>query len=377
MSSKNTENKNELSILYNTLISLRLVSEHLHFHHHDKYLVRMADLEQRLKFKLCKSPLLEYYNLKESFFFIRDIDECQSIYGNKKSDNSLNSQYFGQYISLKETGFSNNSKLDFNQTFYLQHMMSKKFITMEKIQGNNSHTLKLVSEVERAVPFSFKKINESRSSIESLTYKNVVYLSIYDKEKGQFYFVSSATSGKNNVELNEESKNNSDYEKEGLNKEKKGKSSSSKYTDLSLENNARDKFSIINQSWYISNKDCLYCGQLINIVFTTTKDEEKEKMISSDMKNKENEKMMLSAQGDKVENKIEEIIGIKEEVREDIDGMIRDNNQKFIQFYGDTDRIKEKVNSFSSIKIKGLPYEENNLFEHVVNNSFWVIEKEN
>lgn len=65
-------------------------------------------------------------------------------------------------------------------------------------------------------------------------------------------------------------------------------------------------------------------------------------MISSDMKNKENEKMMLSAQGDKVENKIEEIIGIKEEVREDIDGMIRDNNQKFIQFYGDTDRIKEK-----------------------------------
>lgn len=64
-------------------------------------------------------------------------------------------------------------------------------------------------------------------------------------------------------------------------------------------------------------------------------------MISSDMKNKENEKMMLSAQGDKVENKIEEIIGIKEEVREDIDGMIRDNNQKFIQFYGDTDRIKK------------------------------------
>ena len=68
MSSKNTENKNDLSILYNTLISLRLISEHIHFHHHDKYLVRMADLEQRLKFKLCKSPLLEYYNLKESFF---------------------------------------------------------------------------------------------------------------------------------------------------------------------------------------------------------------------------------------------------------------------------------------------------------------------
>ena len=377
MSSKNSENKNDLSILYNTLISLRLISEHLHYHHHDKYLVRMDDLEQRLKFKLCKSPLLEYYDLKESFFFIRDIDECQSIYGHKKSDNSFNSQYFEQYNSLKETGFSNNSKLNFNHTFYLQHMMSKKFITMEKIQGNNSHTLKLVSEVERAVPFSFKKINETRSSIESLSYKNIVYLSIYDKEKGQFYFVSSAISAKNNPELNEESNNNSEYEKEGLNKEKKGKSSFSDYTDLCVENNARDKFSIINQSWYISNKDCLYSGQLINIVFTNAKEEEKEKMISSDMKNKENEKMMLSALGDEVENKIEEIIGIKEEVREDIDGMIRDNNQKFIQFYGATDRIKEKRNSFSSIKIKGLPYDEKYLFEHVVNNSFWVIEKEN
>ena len=377
MSSKNSENKNDLSILYNTLISLRLISEHLHYHHHDKYLVRMDDLEQRLKFKLCKSPLLEYYDLKESLFFIRDIDECQSIYGHKKSDNSFNSQYFEQYNSLKETGFSNNSKLNFNHTFYLQHMMSKKFITMEKIQGNNSHTLKLVSEVERAVPFSFKKINETRSSIESLSYKNIVYLSIYDKEKGQFYFVSSAISAKNNPELNEESNNNSEYEKEGLNKEKKGKSSFSDYTDLCVENNARDKFSIINQSWYISNKDCLYSGQLINIVFTNAKEEEKEKMISSDMKNKENEKMMLSALGDEVENKIEEIIGIKEEVREDIDGMIRDNNQKFIQFYGATDRIKEKRNSFSSIKIKGLPYDEKYLFEHVVNNSFWVIEKEN
>ena len=40
-------------------------------------------------------------------------------------------------------------------------MMSKKFIAMEKIQGNNSHTLKLVSEVERAVPFSFKKITKN------------------------------------------------------------------------------------------------------------------------------------------------------------------------------------------------------------------------
>ena len=55
--------------------------------------------------------------------------------------------------------------------------------------------------------------------------------------------------------------------------------------------------------------------------------------------------------------------------------MLRDNNQKYIQFYGTTDRIEEKKNSFSSISIKGFKHDDN-LFEHVVNNSFWVIENE-
>ena len=365
MSSINTEGKNDLFILYNSLISLHLLSEQRNYHHIYKYLILIDNLEQTLLLKLCESPLLEYYDLKESFDFIREIDECQTIYGHKKSDNSTNSQFIEQYNNLKEKSFVNNSKLNFNQNFYLQHMMSKKFITIEKIQGNNNHTLKLVSEVEKAVPFSFKRINETRSSLEFLTYKNIVYLSIYNKEKGQFYFISHSSIGKGNNELHEEGNNNSDYEIEGLNKEKKGKSPMDIYSDLCVENNASDKFRIINQSWYISNDDCLYSGQLINIVFTNTKDNENQ-----------NKKMMLSAQGVKVEKKIEEIIGIKEEVREDFYGMLRDNNQKYIQFRGAKDRIKEKLNSFSSIKIKGLPYEEN-LFQHVVNNSFWVIEKEN
>ena len=358
MSLKSNEIKKDPFVHYNSLISLKLLSDH--FHLKAKYLIRMENLEQNLLLKLCDSPLLEYSDLKESFFYIRDIDECQSIYGKNKSDDSLNFQYIQQHNNLKENGFSNMEKINFNQTFFLQHMMSKKFISIEKLQGNDNYSLKLVIDVESAMPFNFKRINETRSSSEPLVFNNIVYLSVYNKEKGQFYFINHASFDKINFEKIEEEDNSDNDNEQILGKEKKAKINKTIYSDLCLVNSAEDKFSIINQSWYINKKDYIYNGQLINIIFS---------------KNKEKEKMMLSAQGTKVENKIEEIIGIKEEIREDIDGMLRENNQKYIEFYGTTDRIEEKKNSFSSIEIKGLKYEEN-LFEHVVNNSFWVIENE-
>ena len=361
MSSKINDNNNDPFVHFNSLISLKLLSDHYHLH--AKYLIRMENLEQTLLLKLCESPLLEYSDLKESLFFIRDMDECQSIYGKKKSDDSINFQYY-QKNNLKDSGFSNFSILNFNQTFFLQHMMSKKFITIEKLQGNDNYSLKLTSEVESANPFAFKGINETRSSLEPMIYKNIAYLSVFNKEKGQFYFINHTSFDKMNNDRLEDGINNSDEEIEKeVSKEKKVKIFKSNYSDLCLVNTPNDKFSLINQSWYINNNNYLYSGQLINIIF-------------SNIKNKENEKMMLSAKGIKVENTIEEIIGIKEEIREDIDGMLRDNNQKYMEFHGTTDRIKEKINLFSSINIKGLPYEEK-LFEHVANNSFWVIEKEN
>ena len=352
---KNTNNnKIDPFIRFNSLISLKLLSDH--FHLHAKYLIRMENLEQTLLLKLCDSPLLDYSDLKESLFFLRDKDECQIIYSKKKLEDNF------QYISeLKESGFSNSSQLNFNQTFFLQHMMSKKFITIEKLQGNDNYSLKLTSEVESANQFCFKPINETSSSLDPMTYKNIAYLSVFNKEKGQFYFINH---DKINIEKFEKGINISEDEEseKELRKEKRGKLDTSDYCDLRLGNTPNDKFSLINQSWYIDNKNYLYSGQLINIIF-------------SNVKSKENEKMMLSAKGIKVKNTTEEIIGIKEDIREDIDGSLRDNNQKYMEFHGTTDRIKEKINSFSSINIKGLKYEEK-LFLHVVNNSFWVIEKE-
>ena len=355
MSSKMPENKNDLFIHYNSLISLKLLSDHYHLH--SKYIIRMENLEQTLLLKLCESPLLEYSDLKESFFYIRDIDEYLSIYGKKKIDDSLNNQYINQTDDLKEEAI-----LKFNDNFFLQHMMSKKFISIEKLQGNDNYSLKLVVEAENAVKFAFKMINETRSSLESLTFNNIVYLSVYNKEKGQFYFINQSSFDKINIEKNEEESNNIYNDLKLSGKKKKGKPKSD-YSDLCLSNSANDKFSIINQSWYINKREYLYSGQLINIIFSDINNNDKKK------------KMMLSAKGIKLEKKIEEIIGIKEEIREDIDGMLRDNNQKYMEFHGTTDRIEEKLNSFSSINIKGIEYTDN-LFEHVVNNSFWVIEKE-
>ena len=61
-------------------------------------------------------------------------------------------------------------------------------------------------------------------------------------------------------------------------------------------------------------------------------------------------------------------------LREDIDGVKSDFNQKYIQYNGFRDRIKDKVNLFSSIEVKGIPFKDD-LYEHVLNNSFWVIER--
>ena len=65
MSLKSTDIKNDPYIHYNSLISLKLLSDHYHL---KANLIRMENLEQTLLLKLCDSPLLEYSDLKESFF---------------------------------------------------------------------------------------------------------------------------------------------------------------------------------------------------------------------------------------------------------------------------------------------------------------------
>ena len=300
-------------IFFNSLVSIKLVSEKNIKHTTDFYIVRMENLDQSLILKKCDTPLIQYSDLKESLFYIRNIEESLNIFGNKNNKiPSTKRQNFKEYL------FNKNVKLNFNQNFLLQHMISKKFISIEKLHGNDNYILKLVSEVEKAItfPFSLKRIN---ASYDFLTYKNIVYISIYNKEKGQNYYINH-----NNIDIEGFAK-----EERRINHYGEGKNvenNFNNYSDLCVVNNNLDKFYIINQNWYINDKEHLYNGQLVNIIFTGDK-------------NKENDKMMLSAKGIKTENKIEEVIAIKEEVREDIDGVKSDFNQKYIQYNGFRDRI--------------------------------------
>ena len=349
MISNEDEDEDVDYIYYNSLISLKLVSETTHPSHKDFYMIRKENLEQSLILKRCETPLLEYADLKESLFYIRNIDECLNIYGNKSTNISNNEQH-----NMKEYVFKNENKLNFNQNFILQHLMSKKFLTIDKIQGTDNYILKLVTEIEKAItfPFSFKRMNASN---EFLSYKNIVYISIFNKEKGQNYYINHIKIDSEELVEEEKRQNNNEIS------EDKKSLENMKYGELFVINYNLDKFYIINQNWFINDNDSLYNGQLINIIFTGDK-------------NKENDKKMLSVEIIKSENKNEELSLIKDEVKEEADSSIHDTNNKYITTNSYMDRIKEKLNSFSSINVKGIPYNEN-FYEHVINNSFWVIEK--
>ena len=176
MFSNEDEDEDVDYIYYNSLISLKLVSENTHPSRKEFYMIRKENLEQSLILKRCDTPLLQYTDIKESLFYIRNIDECLNIYDTKSTNLSSNKQR-----NLKEYAFKNENKLNFNQNFILQHLISKKFVTIEKLQGTDNYFIKLVNDIEKAIafPFSFKRIN---ASYEFLSYKNIVYISLIKKK---------------------------------------------------------------------------------------------------------------------------------------------------------------------------------------------------
>ena len=162
LSNKDEDSNEDMNyIYYNSLISIKLVPDTNNPRQKSFYMLRMENLDQSLILKRCDTPILQYSDLKESLFYIRNIEECIKIFGNKGGNSSeMKRQDFKEYI------FRNDIKLNFNQNFILQHMTSKKFISIEKLQGTDNYTLKLVIEIEKALtfPFCFKRINSSSSS---------------------------------------------------------------------------------------------------------------------------------------------------------------------------------------------------------------------
>ena len=176
MSKQDNFGEDNSYITYNSLISI----SHISTEENDKlkttkYIMRKENFSSFLVFKKINKLKFDYLNLSDSLFFIRDIEECNSIYGNKTKDNE-------DSICSKEVHFSKNDKLNPNSKFILQHMLSRKFVTCIMNIKNNTITLKLVKDVENTYPFTLEKINQNRNLVGDLKFNQIFFLNVYIEE---------------------------------------------------------------------------------------------------------------------------------------------------------------------------------------------------
>ena len=183
-------------ITYNSLISI----SHISSEENDrlkttKYIMRKENFSSFLVFKQIDKSKFDYLNLSDSLFYIRDIEECNLIYGNYMKDND-------DSIFSKEAHFSKNDKLNQNSKFILQHMLSRKFVTCIMNAKNNKITLKLICNIENTYPFTLEKVNQCRNSIVELKFNQIFFLNVYIEEENMNYFVEEEEFSEKKIENN-------------------------------------------------------------------------------------------------------------------------------------------------------------------------------
>ena len=270
--------KENYFITYNSLISICILSEGYDNSQFAKFLYAEENLENTLNFKTCKKSFLDYTDIKGSLFYIRNSEECNSNYSFSEKQENIS----------KELGFLNKERIQKNKNFYLQHMASKKFISIERTK-DNKFILKLMKNINTAANFYLRKSNENRNSREYMNINDVFNLSIYIEDDELFYYVKD--------DINPIEDNNQSY-------------------NIIFEKEPTTNFCLFNQQWFIRETKEIYSGQLINIIFSVDKKEEF--MLGVMKKEKKNEELIV----DENENKDEieekkakydeyEIIGIK------------------------------------------------------------------
>ena len=163
-------------ITYNSLISLCILSEDYDNSQYAKFLYAEENLEHSLSFKLCNKTFLDYSDIKGSLFYIRNIEECMSNYGLSERQENIS----------KEFGFFNKERVIKNTDFYLQHMTSKKFVSVVKTIDNR-YVIKLMKNIDKAAHFYLRKVNEGRNSKEYMNINDAFNLSFYIEDDGLFY----------------------------------------------------------------------------------------------------------------------------------------------------------------------------------------------
>ena len=303
----------EYSIIhYDSVISLSLVTETLE-KKKALYIMRLESLDETMLLRKC-NPLSDFCMIKESLFVIKKIKE----------------QVNDIILPINEMENIESLRINYNQNFILQHLVSKKYLSKDKMTGNNNYKLKLVENEQLAVPFTFRKIVDSRTTLTYITFNQIIYLSVFIKEKAQYYYVNHLGNKNDNID----------------------------FSDLIIEKDFSNKFTIVNQACYGKDDGFLYSGDLVNIIF-----QEKQQLNENDY--------MIGVECQK-EVKTGELISLKEEVKEDIENFIKDNGQQG----NDLTDLKMENKSESGIKSVKSYNVKNEFFKHVSHNSFWIIEEE-
>ena len=252
------KSNNNSYIQYNSVFSISIFSEEYENTNYAKYLLTEDNLEHLLSFKICKKPLIDYSNLKRSYFYIRNIDECDDE----------NQKLLKKKPNIKkELGFLSKKKIHQNNQFYLQHMISKMFISIERTNNNNKFILKLTKNIENAANFALRKINEKRNSKEILTTKELYHLSIYMKEDDQFFFLGE--------------------DKKPIYK------GDDKYYNILIEKKPITKIFLTDQIWNIKDTKNIYSGQLLNIIFSIINENKEEHIMLGVEKKKKKIKALI------------------------------------------------------------------------------------
>ena len=201
-------NENKI-VHFNSVISLSLITESSE-KKSSMYIIRREELDESLLLREL-NPLSDFTLMKDGLFTIKKLRE-----ENLQENESENIQ---------------SQRINYNQQFILQHLVSKKFLSKNKLNGNNNYKLKLVEKEELAIPFAFKQIVETRSSQNFITINQIIYLSVYIKEKSQYFYINkSCLKNKENAE----------------------------FAELDIEKDMINKFIIINQSCFNQKNNYIY-----------------------------------------------------------------------------------------------------------------------
>ena len=322
-------------ITYNSLISI----SHISTEENDKsktikYIMRKENFSSFLVFKQINKSKFDYLNLSDSLFYIRDIEECKSIFGNKMKDNE-------DSIFSKEVHFSKNDKLNQNSKFILQHMLSRKFVTCIMNYKNNKITLKLICNIENTYPFTLEKINQNRNSIIELKFNQIFFLNVYIEEENINYYVEEEEFCQKMIEKHDI--NILPQIEDEMNEENIKINEKKEYDEIILNRKPICEIYLVNQTYIINDKINIYSGHLLNIIFT-------KKSIDKE------EKMMLCLK-DKREDKL----------------FIKTNNKNNLRAKVDAGKDNNYELNKNNYEVSACLYT-NELCDQVIHNALWIIE---